>query len=73
MYAPPQKAVIFFFDAGSVGFLVVFMFSCIFVFTVCLCNAQFLLDYLLAVVARSAIFLVESVLNCKEWLKRVSL
>jgi hypothetical protein len=46
------------------------IFSCIFVFTVCLCNAQFLLDYLLAVLARSALFLVESVLNCREWLKK---
>jgi hypothetical protein len=46
------------------------IFSCIFVFTVCLRNAQFLLDYLLAVLARSALFLVESVLNCREWLKK---
>jgi len=49
------------------------IFFCIFVFTVCLCNAQILLDYLLAVVARSASFFFESVLNCKERLKRVSL
>jgi hypothetical protein len=68
MDAPSKYAVIFFFDAGSVNFLVVCIFPCIFVFTVCLCNTQNLLDYLLAVIARSALFLFESVLNCKECL-----
>jgi len=65
--------VIFFFDACCLGFFgVVYSLVSLF-FTICLCNEQILLGYVVAVVARLASFFFESVLNCKERLKGVSL